>query len=141
MEALPVILKEKVPVDEPTLNAQPFVSSILFFGFGTMFLFVLLWGLRFSITLVSLKRTSICRPVKIFSYVFCCRGYVAYFRGFTFKYSKCWNQIATAITLNSPSSFSSCLALYACLGFLSIPGFRALLPTGLGAMVAAYKMK
>ena len=64
--------------------------------------------------------------------------------------SQCWNEQSLfwgqspfanfwkhrpcdALTLNSPSSFSSCFALYACLGLRSIPGFRALLPTGLGA--------
>jgi hypothetical protein len=37
------------------------------------------------------------------------------------------------LTLNSASSLSSCLALYACLGFLSMPAFLVLLPTGFGA--------
>lgn len=36
-------------------------------------------------------------------------------------------------TLNSVSSRSSCLALYACLGFRSRPGFLERLPKGFGA--------
>ena len=40
---------------------------------------------------------------------------------------------SSLVTLNSASSLSSCLALYACLGFLSMPAFLVLLPTGLGA--------
>ena len=52
-EALPVVLKEKVPVDELTLSGQPFVFSILFFGFETKFLFVLLLDLVFLIVLIS----------------------------------------------------------------------------------------
>ena len=41
--------------------------------------------------------------------------------------------VAECLTLNSVSSFSSCLEEYACLGFLSTPGFLALRPTGFGA--------
>lgn len=37
--------------------------------------------------------------------------------------------------LNSASNLSNCLALYAWRGFLSIPGFRDLLPLGFGAEI------
>lgn len=37
------------------------------------------------------------------------------------------------LTLNSASSLSNCFALYACRGFLSMPGFLDRLPLGLGA--------
>ena len=61
-EALLVVQEEKVPVDELTLSGQPFVFSILFFGFGTKFLSVPLSSGASEIAPSAWKRTSICLP-------------------------------------------------------------------------------
>ena len=93
---------------------QSFVSSTLYVGFETRSWSVPPSGEGSWTGQVFLIQTSTCRPKN-------------------HPYEDTSDESLWKPTLNSASSWSSCFALYACLGFLSTPGFRALLPTGLGA--------